>query len=167
MKALTLLLAAGIFVAATDSSQGQIFGRGRSRSPGARVQVSAASPTTQEASKLMGLVRSQQQRLIRASFSETDCFTWEDLSALRSLVASGEFAKVIKADPGFAPVVESLKQATPAQRAGACNAALRVFRPTWRQMGRISSGGQTDAGQQGDVLVGREVVRLVREEVGG
>jgi len=169
MKPLTLMLALGVFLVAVDSSYGQLFRRGRSRPQAVQSRGTAvASPTTQEASKLISFVREQQRHFVRPSFSETNCFTWIDLTELRSFIATKEAAKAIRDDPGFKSTVESLKQVTSAQRAGAYRAALRIWRPTWREMGFIDAAGrgQTAAGQQGDILVGQQVVRLVREAIG-
>lgn len=169
MKLLTLMLAIGTFLVAADSSYGQLFRRGRSRPQAMQDRGTAvASQTTQEASKLIAFVREQQRHFVRPSFSETNCFTWIDLTELRAFVASKEAAKAIRDDPGFKTTVESLKQVTSAQRAGVYNSAIRIRRPTWREMGFIDAAGrgQTEAGQQGDILVGQQVVRLVREAIG-
>lgn len=166
MKPLTILLAVGLVVLATDSSEAR---RWRPRPDLPHYHVPAASPMPQEASRLIDFVRSQQQRFVRASFDERNCFTWDHLEALKSRIASGEVAAAVKGDPDFPPIVESLKQIGPAQRESAYNAAMRIRRKTWREMGFIDPAGrgQTEAGAQGDLLVGREVVRLVREAVGG
>lgn len=170
------LLAVGLFVAAGDSSHGQIFRRGRPRPQvESRPTNTVVSQPTQEASELISFVREQQRHFVRPSFSETNCFTWIDLRELKMVIASDEANKLINADklikddPKFKTVVESLKQLSPAQRTSAYNAALRIRRPTWREMGFIDpqGRGQTEAGQQADILIGREVVRLVREAVGG
>lgn len=176
MKPLMFLLAAAMLLAAVESSHGQMFRRGRSRPQAVQYQDdTVVSQPTKEASKLISFVREQQRRFVRPSFSETNCFTWIDLNELKTFLAADEANKLINADklikddPEFKTIVESLDQLSPAQRTSVYNAALRIWRPTWREMGFIDpeGRGQTEAGQQADILVGREVVRLVREAVGG
>ncbi len=166
MKPFVLLFAVGLVFVVAGGSSGQMFCRGRPQTQGVSSQASAAvARPSPEALKLVELVRAQQQLFVRPSYSETNCFTWIDLGQLKPLLEDEETIKAIRADPAFAAVVQAIKPLSAAQRTAAYNAALGVWRLTWREMGFIdpSGNGQTEAGQQGDQFVGQKVVALVRQ----
>ena len=88
--------------------------------------------------------------------------------------------KAIVTDPDFKIIIKSLQQQiiqmskTDGPRpwevqkfeSDMYKNALKIFRPTWEQLGRIDPEGQTEAGQQGDILIGKIVVQLLKEKMG-
>jgi hypothetical protein len=170
-RSVRFLLTCGLFaaawtaVSAVGDACGQGFSRRGRRWATPRAAAEAPSPTQGQDHPLYAFVRDQQHRFVRPSFNEQDCFTWVDLGSLRERLASGEVAQLIQADADFGGVCDAVKRNSPAERDGLFNAALRIYRPTWAQLGRIDPAGQTDAGQQADILIGQTVVGLVRARV--
>ena len=107
----------------------------------------------------------------RASVSESygvlahECFTQV---ALNEFIADGrpsEIAAALRTSKRFRAVVALLKEMPPEQRQSFLNTCRRPLRPTWSQLGRISGEGQTEAGQQAELLIAQAIVDLVNEFV--
>jgi hypothetical protein len=115
---------------------------------------------------LDAFVKSVQHSLVRTSIDEQNCFTWDHLAFLQKEIDSGELAQFVERGPDFKAVCKALKRLSPDEREEVYNNALQISRPTWAEQGFIGPPGQTEAGQQADVLVGRLVVELVQRRVG-
>lgn len=152
---------AGVF--SMNNACGQVFRRG-SRGPTNTVREPAVAP--RQSHPVYAFVKAQQRRFVRESINDWNCFTWDDLAFLRREIASGEIAQFIEADPDLDRACDAMKRLSQAEREGVYGAALRILPPTWAQQGFIGPPGQTDAGQQGDRLIGQLVVQLVRQRVG-
>jgi hypothetical protein len=125
-----------------------------------------AAAARNQSGSLDAFVKTVQHSLVRESINEQNCFTWDHLAILREELASGRAARLIEGDPDFQRVCKAVKRIDPDERQNLYDNALQIFRQTWAEQGSIGPPGQTDAGQQADVLVGRLVVELVQRRVG-
>ncbi len=162
-----LVLATALAVSMVQVASAQ---RRRTRPQADAATASAAQ--TYANHPLLKFVKKQQHRFVRESWGEQaeECFTDLDLLALRQQIASDEVAKRIRADEEFASVVDALKKTNANERKTIFHAAMQVYRRTWREMGyidQVNRSGQTEAGQQGDRLVGQLTIDLVRQTVAG
>jgi hypothetical protein len=127
-------------------------------------EPAAAAPN--RSGSLDAFVKSVQHGFVRESINEQNCFTWDHLTFLRKDLDSGRIARLIQRDPDFELICKAVKRIGPDERQGVYDNALGIFRQTWAEQGSIGPPGQTDAGQQADILVGRLVVELVQRRVG-
>lgn len=146
-----------------NNAFGQVSRRGGRQPAGAAREPVAAQRQNQP---LYAFVEAQEHQFVRESINDWSCFTWDHLAMLRQQLASGNIAQLIEADSDFDGVCDAMRRLSPAEREGVYRAALGIYRLTWAQRGHIGPPGQTDAGQQGDILIGRLVVQLVRQRVG-
>jgi hypothetical protein len=155
-KTLGILTAATILFAVSDVAMAQRFGRSAARG------FPAASP---QELRLVAVIRQQQWLHVRESWGEQDwqCFTWADLRNFKADNVPGAVVEVLKADPQFEQLVGQIRALGSSTRSYVLARALRTYKPTWAQLGRVTSAGQTDAGQQAEQEIARAVVDLVRQ----
>lgn len=132
------------------------------------VAVLAVTSTAQERRKqhpLMELIKQQQAVHVGQSYGEwaEQCFTWDDLEGFNECEVPGRIVEELKKDAEFAELVAQIRQMAPPARNELLRQAGNTFKPTWRQLGRISPAGQTDAGQQAERRVAAAIVGLVRQ----
>lgn len=156
MKTLGILLAVAVLLTASDAAMAQRFGRSGAR------PYPAASP---QELRLVAVIRQQQRLHVRESWGEEDwqCFTWTNLRDFQAGNAPGTVVDVLNADPQFGQLVGEIGAMSASARTYLLARALRTYKPTWAQLGRVTPAGQTDAGQTAEQEIARAVVGLVRQ----
>ncbi|MEO0248494.1 MAG: hypothetical protein ABIN58_02900 [candidate division WOR-3 bacterium] len=129
-------------------------------SQGERFDPSIVNPET-----LREIIEEQQRKNVRESYGiwAHQCFTDDDLN---QFISSGQAARIalsLKGSKQFMAVVSALKKLPAKQRQKLLGSCRRPLRKTWAQLGRISSEGQTEAGQQAEKLIADAIVDLVEE----
>ncbi len=128
----------------------------------------AAAPereTAEAAGRLVDIITEQQHRDVKQSYGElaSQCFTDKDLEAFMRHGTAAKAAEVLKRDNRFIETVLAIKRLSPADRQDLLNTCSQLARPTWAELGRISSEGQTDAGHKAELMIATSIVNQVRE----
>jgi len=155
-KTLGILSAVAVLLAASDAAMAQRFGRSAAR------PYPAASP---QELRLVAVIRQQQRLHVRESWGEDDwqCFTWANLREFQADNVPGTVLRALNTDPQFEQLVSEIGTMSDSARSYLLARALRTYRPTWAQLGRVTSAGQTEAGQQAEREIARAAVGLVRQ----
>jgi hypothetical protein len=114
---------------------------------------------------LIKLIIREQRTYIRDSWGQLDyqCFTSDDLARFKSVNVPRQVTERLKTDAEFLSLVREIGQLSSGARSQLLSRAYRTYRPTWRQLGRISRAGQTVAGQQAERLMAKAIADLVGE----
>jgi hypothetical protein len=120
-------------------------------------------PSTITQETLREIIVEQQRTHVRESYGVRahECFTEADLDQFIADERPSEIAAALRTSKRFMAVVALLKEMPPEQRQSFLNTCRRPLRPTWSQLGRISGEGQTEAGQQAELLIAQAIVDLV------
>jgi hypothetical protein len=119
---------------------------------------------------LAKITQKQQKANVRESFGELahECFTWDDLNKFVRAKTAEQIARRLQGDADFIRIVTALRALSPTERSVVLEACRKPFRPTWAQLGRISSAGTTVAGQMAEQMIADAIVKMASElTVGG
>ena len=128
-----------------------------------------AVPSNQEPqanpNDLINLVKEAQRSHVKESYGEEagQAFTDADLAKFQSDDIPAMVVSSLMRDRHFIRVVIAIQKMDPLSQQELLNSAQKPLRPTWAQLGKISSEGQTDAGQQAEKLIAKSVVEKVSE----
>src|SRR5207249_3497857 len=108
------------------------------------------------------VIAEQQKKNVKESWGvfAYQCFTWDDLAAFKSANQPARIAQSVKSDQRFFDAVAAVKAIPADQRASALDVFRKPLRPTWARQGFIGPSGQTDAGQQAELLIANAIVDL-------
>jgi beta-glucanase (GH16 family) len=113
---------------------------------------------------LVGIIKKQQGANVRVSYGEWAGQNFSDLDLERFIRVkmATRIANRLKSDQRFLKVVHAIEKMPENEMKDLLTRCLTISRPTWAELGRISSRGQTDAGQTAELLIGEAIVKLVR-----
>lgn len=116
-------------------------------------------------SALAAIIATEQKAHVRPSYGELadQCFTWLDLTAFTSGRIPEQIVRRLRRDSEFQRVAVALRGLGPAERKAVLEHCRRPLRPTWREQGRVSPAGTTEAGQKAELLIADAIVRLTSE----
>lgn len=114
-------------------------------------------------SNLERIIRNQQKSNIKVSHSENNCFTYEDLETFKNQKKHNQIVASLMDDNSFIDLIISIKHLTPTDRQALLDRCAKISRPTWGDLGKISSDGQTDAGNEAELLIAEAIVNKVKE----
>ena len=118
-------------------------------------------------SVLVEIIQQQQKSNVKASHSEQDCFTDKDLERFKSRKIQNQIVAELMNDNSFIDLIISIKGMSPTKRQALLDdLCAKVAKPTWRSLGEISSKGQTDAGNEAELLIAEAIVAKVKEVAG-
>jgi hypothetical protein len=123
-------------------------------------------PASLKPETLRDLIAEQQKKYIRPSFNEYDCFTEVDY---QRFVADRQPAKIAaelqRCSKRFQAVVALITELPKDEQPKLLNSCRKPLRPTWREMGRISStgDGNTEAGNLAERNVADAIADLVEQ----
>jgi hypothetical protein len=66
-------------------------------------------------------------------------------------------------DNAFIDLIISIKGMTPTDRQALLERCSKIAKPTWGDLGTISSEGQTDAGTEAELLISKAIVTKINE----
>jgi hypothetical protein len=129
---------------------------------GVGLGVVACGQTPPREHALIALIKQQQRIHVGESSGEWhyQCFTWESLARFKSDDVPGGIIKTLKKDPAFAQIARGVAKMSGQDRNRLLRQARATYKPTWRQLGRISGEGQTDAGQAAERLIAAAIADL-------
>lgn len=115
--------------------------------------------------ELIDIIKQQQRNNVRESYGilAGQCFTDEDLDRFNAAGVARTIAEKLKQDKQFIEVVSAIKKMDPSERQKLLNTCLQTYHQTWQQLRRISSAGQTEAGQQAEREIAEAIVNAVKE----
>jgi len=175
MKSLHILLTLAILFAGANTSMGQLFRRHRSAGwSGTDVSVSRsqrlgrndAGAATPQESQLIQIIRKQQALHVGDSWGEQDwqCFDWSDWQQFVVNNIPRQVTAYLSQDAHFQKLVAEIQELDAGQRQRMLARAGRTYRPTWAQLGRISTEGQTEAGQLAERRIAQAIVELLERK---
>ncbi|NQU22131.1 MAG: hypothetical protein HQ567_12680 [Candidatus Nealsonbacteria bacterium] len=156
-------LVVAIAVSMAQTSDGQIFRR-RPRAHAHYAQHVVTRPAkTYKNHALLRLIKDQQRLHVGDSWGQYDyqCFDFVDHQRFLQSVPA-DMTRHLRKDEQFLDLVVQIKKMQAPEREALLRQALRTFRPTWAENGRISRDGQTVAGQHAERLVAQMIVDLVK-----
>jgi gas vesicle protein len=117
--------------------------------------------------ELISIIQEQQRKNVRESWGELahECFTDNDLDRFVQNKATERITESLKRDPQFLDIVLAIRKMQPGERSALLISADKPLRPTWREIGRISREGQTEAGQDAERMIATAIVNLVKKLV--
>lgn len=139
-----------------NDAEGQIFRRYSVR----RSRTVPKKAVPQE-TKLIAFVKYVQSETVRPSNSDFDCFTDVDLREFRSTYEM--IAESLHLDEELVKLVGEIRPLGSSTKKRLFAKATATYKPTWRQLGRISSRGQTVAGQRAERMIASVVVSTVKK----
>ncbi|MEW6211318.1 MAG: hypothetical protein AB1631_23335 [Acidobacteriota bacterium] len=112
---------------------------------------------------LREIIQAEQRRNVRESYGELahECFTDIDLKEFLSEGRAAKIAARLKTSKRFLASVDTVKAMPEIERKRFLNSLRAPLRRTWAEMGRISSEGQTIAGQRAELAIANAIVDLV------
>jgi len=116
--------------------------------------------------ELITIIEELQRSEVKQSQNEFINFSADDLEHFKNNKVAEGAALSLKTDPHFLDVVSAIRKADPSSRSTLLRTADKPLRKTWRELGRITTEGQTDAGQEAEKFIAKSVLELARELVG-
>lgn len=110
-------------------------------------------------------IRDMQLKYVERSYqnNKLECFTDVDLAKFKTGF------KVLQADilsePSFAQIEKLMSHIPNAERKLIYERALKVYAPTWTEIGEVSSKGQTLAGQTAEKMIAKYVVDVLTGKI--
>jgi hypothetical protein len=111
---------------------------------------------------LRAIIEEQINSHVRLSYGELDgeCFTDKDLETMIHERVPDLIATQLKRDPGFRTAIDQMRTTSVDERNLYLLRSRQPVHKTWEELGRISSEGQTEAGQKAESLIANSVVNL-------
>jgi Domain of unknown function (DUF4145) len=116
---------------------------------------------------LADLIKGQQRLHVRESYGEAghECFTDEDLRRFRQGEEAERIAGAMRGDSRFRAVLAAIRELPPVDRHLLLEGCRKPLRRTWAELGAITREGQTEAGQEAELLIATAIVALVKAEL--
>lgn len=113
---------------------------------------------------LIATVKTEQLRAVRESYGENngECFTDVDLTDFKANRVPEQVVATLRRNTQFIDVVLAIKALPSSEREDLLAAARAQRRKTWKELGRVSRDGQTEAGRQAETLIALAIVAEVQ-----
>lgn len=114
---------------------------------------------------LAQVIQQEQAQYIRPSTGPEryECFTDDELTEFVQKNVTSAIVKRLRGSRDFIKIIQSLKAQPEAERRATLMAARISYQPLWEEIGRISSEGQTRAGQEGQRRICTAIADLAEE----
>lgn len=114
---------------------------------------------------LIEIIKNQQLSNVRKSYGEAagQNFSERDLNDFVRQGKDKAIAKKLKKNDDFVEAVLAIKHMNPTDRQHLFSEVVTTYRQTWRELGKIDSEGQTEAGQEADKMIAKAIVDLVTD----
>jgi hypothetical protein len=113
--------------------------------------------------KLTDIIKEQQRQNVKTSYTEHNCFTDENLNSFKKSKKQDKIVADLMSDNSFIDLIISIKGLSPTDRQKLLDRCSKIAKPTWGDLGNISSEGQTDAGNEAELLIARSIATKVNE----
>lgn len=94
-----------------------------------------------------------EDQRVRDSYSEMDCYTQKDLDDLKLKDGPRKVAAALERNDQFRKAVDKVRAMPLGERGSYLRQCRLPLRRTWREIGRVSSEGTTDAGREAELLI--------------
>ena len=110
--------------------------------------------------RLQGVIQAEQKKYVRESYGQEagQCFTQDDLDSFVKENRLLQIVAELRHSNDFLDLAVGIKMLAPSDRQHLLDASRGLSHPTWRELGRISPQGQTDAGQKAELLIAGAIV---------
>lgn len=113
--------------------------------------------------KLSDIIKDQQRQNVKTSYNEYNCFTDENLDSFKKSKKQDQIVADLMNDNAFIDLIISIKGMTPTDRQALLERCSKIAKPTWGNLNNISSEGQTDAGNEAELLISKAIVTKINE----
>ncbi|ESQ15031.1 MAG: hypothetical protein N838_14805 [Thiohalocapsa sp. PB-PSB1] len=114
---------------------------------------------------LVNIITTQQIANVRKSYGERAGQNFSDRD-LNQFIRQGRatiIANELKKNRDYLEVVLAIKRMNPTARNDLYTRAYETYRPTWAELGKIDSAGQTEAGQEADKMIAQAIVEMTQD----
>lgn len=122
---------------------------------------SAADPQL----KLGAIIKTEQRTFVRESWGENAHESFTDAER-KAFIESHQLETILarlERNNEFLDVILALKRLPPAEKQRVLESCRKPLHQTWAQMGRISRDGQTQAGQDTELMIANGIVDVVQQ----
>ena len=114
--------------------------------------------------QLLNIIETAQRINVRESWGELayQCFTDADLNVFIKNNKPEAIAEQVARTREFIEVVMSIKHLSQNESENLLNSSTKPLRQTWAQIGMISREGQTEAGQQAEIIIAQAIVQKTK-----
>lgn len=110
---------------------------------------------------IIDVIKIKQDRHIRKSYREGDCYTWADFDDLKSSDKLGRIVENLNSNSHFLQMVLETNKLSAEEWGVLREEALATYQGTWDEIGKVGPDGQTQAGQEAQKLIANKIVDLV------
>lgn len=121
------------------------------------------STTKVDPLKLSDIIKDQQRQNVKTSYTDYNCFTVENLDSFKKSKKQDQIVADLMNDNAFIDLIISIKSMTPTDRQALLERCSKIAKPTWGDLGNKSSEGQTDAGNEAELLISKAIVTKIKE----
>lgn len=132
---------------------------------GSSSHPAAFKSSTVNPEELLAIIKSQQKAEVKESSGESASqnFSKKDFDDFKKKNVPKSVADKLKHDNHFIDVVLAIKQMDPTPRQDLLDLGVQTYKNTWTQLGKVSTEGQTEAGQEAERMIAEAIVHLVGE----
>lgn len=109
---------------------------------------------------LISIIKQKQKQYIRESRNEYDCFTSEDSIRFVHKKTPTLITDELLTDTLYISAVKNIKELADIEWNSIKSKCFQTYKPTWYEIGRVSSIGQTISGQACEMMIADAIVRL-------
>ncbi len=111
------------------------------------------------------LIKYYQDRYVRLSYTETNCFTSYDYANFKKNKVTEKIVNELSMSDVYKRLIDNLIKLNDAELNKNLNNGVSTFQKTWAEQGYISKTGQTEAGQNAQKEIANVIVDLVKKKL--
>jgi len=112
--------------------------------------------------KLEDIIKSKHSQYVKTSYSESNCFTDADLEKFRNNKIPNQIVADLMKNNAFIDLIISIKGISPTDRQELLERCSKIAKLTWANLGKVSPNGQTEAGNQAELLISEAIVNKIQ-----
>ena len=128
------------------------------------IDCSIAEPVT--SGSIIDVIKFYQDKYVRKSYTEWDCFTNADYSVFQSFKVLDKIKAELLSSKTLGNILAEVAKLNETERNQLFKTGLATYQPTWAELGAITAKGQTTAGQTAQKEIASTIVTLVKEKGG-
>jgi hypothetical protein len=111
---------------------------------------------------LISVIKQEQSRYVKGStgLNKNECFTDEDLAKFEENNTTMKLKNYLQNSKDFRNLVKNIVDMNQNDRTELFSEARNTYKPTFTEIGKVSSAGQTDAGQKAEKEIANTIVDL-------
>ena len=122
-----------------------------------------SGPSSVPPSKLVDIIKEQQRQHVKASYTEQNCFSVENLESFKKEKKQDQIVAGLMRENSFIDLMISIQNMSPTDKQTLLDECSKTAKPTWGELGKVSSEGQTDAGREAEALIANAIVSQVKK----